>query len=778
MTDTSGLAINLPSGLLRLSINDRLPSGLLIFLLGMFMIGGLSAQEQYHDWTHWRGPYQNGVSLETDLVDSFSLETGENVLWTADVGGRSTPIVMDDKVYINCRTLDDEDPQRRIYSAEQVVCMDANTGEVLWRDRFNVYQTDIPTERVGWAAMCADEETGYVYAHSVSGRFCCYTADGEIVWKHSLMEEYGKISGYGGRTQTPIIDEDRVIVSYLHANWGETKGPAPVHAYYAFDKRSGDLLWVSAPGGRPKDTNYSVPLVTVIDGRRLLIGGNSDGGIYAINARTGAPVWQFNMSQRGLNTSPVVDGNRVYISHGEDNIDNTEFGRVQCIDGSGTGDITETGSVWRVDSIKAGYTGLLIRDGILYVVTDTGNLIAFDGQSGEQLWDHKLGTVGKGSPVWADGKIYVMEVNGRIIILKPSRNGCQELCRVHVPGKNGGDDEIYASPAISKGRIFLVTRDRTICIGKTKQSAVKFPPRNLVTAEAEPTDEISLVQLRPYEVALDAGDTIEYTAVGFDQNGREVKRWQPELQPSPELADLSVQQNRLSVPRLDQSIAGTLSTTYQGITATARVRAFNANNVWTWDFEGMSGVDVPPEWMRAFAKLKPAEIDGNTVMKASFDRGRPSHVVFFGKPEMTNYTVQADVRFSEQSRRRPRIGIIANRYTLLIKADDLPRELQRDRQAQLGMLSVQTWAPELRLDADTYYPVDIDTWYTLKLKVEIHDDEAHIFGKAWNRDEPEPHDWTLTKVDPSPNRNGSPGLYVYALADCFFDNVQVIQHDQ
>ena len=142
-----------------------------------------------------------------------------------------------------------------------------------------------------------------------------------------------------------------------------------------------------APGEAPNDTTYSNPVIRVINGQRQLIAGNGDGGIYAINARTGQPIWGFRMSKRGVNATPVVDGNYVYMTHGEDNIDSTEFGRVQCIDATGSGDVTETHSVWRVDGLKAGYTGLLVKDGILYVVADTGNLHAYDSKTGEALWE-------------------------------------------------------------------------------------------------------------------------------------------------------------------------------------------------------------------------------------------------------------------------------------------------------------------------------------------------------------------------------------------------------
>ena len=387
-------------------LSFRLAAVVLLAAMGSFGPSFLITPAAAQDWTNWRGPEQSGVSREKNLPDDWSLSPQKNVAWIAETGGRSTPIVLNGRVFLNCRTTDDiNDPEELIHSQDQVVCWDAETGQELWRDKFNVFQTDIPAPRVGWASMCGDKETGYVYLHSVSGIFRCYAPDGKVVWEHSLGEDFGKISGYGGRTQTPIIDEDRVIVSFMATNWGATKGPAPLHYYYAFDKKTGELQWVTAPGGKPKDTNYSVPIVSVINGQRMLIGGNCDGHVYAMNARTGKPIWSFRMSKRGLNASPVVEDNLVFISHGEDNIDSPEFGRVQCIDATGTGDVTETHSVWRVDGVKAGYTGLLANEGILYVVADLGNMYAFDTKTGKRLWEKNLGTVGKGSPIWADGKI-------------------------------------------------------------------------------------------------------------------------------------------------------------------------------------------------------------------------------------------------------------------------------------------------------------------------------------------------------------------------------------
>jgi outer membrane protein assembly factor BamB len=726
----------------------------------------LNASALADDWAHWRGPEHTGISRERGLVDDWSLEPPKNVRWVSNIGGRATPVVLNGRVYLNTRTAHDfNDPDEKIHLREQVVCWDAETGDVLWRDEFNVFQTDIPSPRIGWASMCGDPETNQVYVHSVSGILKCYSADGQVVWERSLAEEFGKISGYGGRTQTPIIDEDRLIVSFLAANWGDTKGPGPKHYYYAFDKRNGDLLWVSAPGGNPSDTTYSNPLVTVINGQRLLIAGNADGAVYAMQARTGKKVWGCHVSLRGLNSTITVDGNRVFVAHGEDNPDSEEFGRVACIDATGQGDVTATHVVWRLDGIKAGYTSLLVKDGILYFGTDTGKLVAFDAETGTQLWEQNLGTIGKSGPVWADGKIYVTEVNGNVYILRPSREKCEVLSHVELRATEiDGTDEIYASPAIANGRIYFVTRDRTICVGADEYPAAADPIPPLAD-EAPASDTPALVQLRPYEVHLMAGQTADFRLVAFDQNGRQIGEYEPELVADAGLADLQIDGGRVVGGKADHDQAGTIHAQLGDLTATARVIVYNGQPEWRWDFNNLSEQQVPPSWIRAFGKLKPQELDGEKVVALTAmgeERGRPSHPVIMGPPSMSGYIVEADVRTSEQRRQLANLGITVSRYTLSIKGNN-------------GKLAVHDWPPHLRFAPETDFPVEPDTWYRLKLSVTCEGGQARVRGKAWPRDAEEPAAWMIDAVDPHGMCHGSPGLYVYALAECYFDNVVVRQ---
>lgn len=410
------------------------------------------------DWPSWRGTDQDGTSSETELISNWSVE-GENLLWQAEFIGRSTPIVLNDRVYVIGRVGKD------ISEQERIACFDGKTGDILWNHQINVFHTTISFNRVGWTSPIGDPETGNIYIHGVQGLFICFDKDGNIVWSHSLTEEYGRISGYGGRVHTPMIAGNLVVVSYLNAGWGNQS--IPRHRYFAFDKETGDLIWVSTPGGRPLDTTYSTPIATEINGQMLIIGGNADGSVYAMKQTTGEMVWGFKLSQRGLNTSVIASGTKIYATHSEENIDNTEMGRVVCIDATGTGDVTKTHEMWRYDAVNVGYASPTLNDGKLYVVDNSANMHCLNAETGDRLWHHSIGTVGKGSPVWADGKLYVTEVNGKFHILQPGLDKCdtlsvQEISREH-------EDhfvEIYGSPAISNGRIYFTTEEHVFCIGR------------------------------------------------------------------------------------------------------------------------------------------------------------------------------------------------------------------------------------------------------------------------------------------------------------------------
>ncbi|MFP6576341.1 MAG: PQQ-binding-like beta-propeller repeat protein, partial [Pirellulaceae bacterium] len=177
------------------------------------------------DWTFWRGPSYNGTSLETGLIDDWDPRGGEgsNVTWKReDLGGRSTPIVMNGKIYLLTRA----EPETA-REGERVLCLDAVTGKTIWENRFNVFLSDVPDTRVGWSSVCGDPQTGYVYALGVCGYFQCLEgATGKVIWSVSMHERFGLLSTYGGRTNFPVICDDLVIISAIVIGWGDMAKPA------------------------------------------------------------------------------------------------------------------------------------------------------------------------------------------------------------------------------------------------------------------------------------------------------------------------------------------------------------------------------------------------------------------------------------------------------------------------------------------------------------------------------------------------------------------------
>ncbi len=288
-----------------------------IILLAAPCLGG--------DWPEWRGPARDGRSTETGLPTNWSV-SGEHLLWKAPYGGRSGPIVLGNHVYLQDSAGQGADLQ------ERVLCLDTDTGKLLWEYRFNVYLSDVPPHRVGWSSPVGDPITGNVYALGVGGVFLGLTRDGKLIWERSLAEEFGLVTTHGGRTVSPVIEGDLIIVSGITTGWGSQA--KATHRFLAFDKKTGETVWVSSPGGRPFDTTYAPPIAAVINGTRLLIAGGSDGAVHALKPQTGQPVWKYEMSKRGINTGAVLKDNWAIVSHSEENFDSVEMGLLAEIDAS------------------------------------------------------------------------------------------------------------------------------------------------------------------------------------------------------------------------------------------------------------------------------------------------------------------------------------------------------------------------------------------------------------------------------------------------------------
>lgn len=727
-----------------------------------------------NDWPFWRGPEQSGMTREKAVLTSWS-QDGENLLWKVPVGGRTTPVVHQGHVYLIGPVGEGVGLQ------ERVICLNADTGKTIWEYRFNVFHTDIVENRVGWTSVVVDPETGNVYAHGTGGEMLAFSRDGQLIWSHSMTEEFGRISGYGGRLMSPIVDENRVIVSYLNSSWGaQFKGQ---HRYVAFDKNDGKVLWWATPGGKPLDTTYATPLVAMIDGVRMLIAPNADGNCYGLDARTGQTLWSFKLSKRGLNTSPVADGNYVYFSHSEENHETTKMGSIVAVDASKRGDLTESGAVWRIDGVTAGYSSPAVANGRVYYVDNSANLYALDTKTGKEYWQYGLGRVGKGSPVvTADGVIYVGEQNGIFHILKDDGDKCTSLDRDEFKRDDNLVVELFGSPAVANGRVYFMTRYATYCLGKkdTPAQVVEIPEMEEKKTTGQAAIQSTKLQVWPAEVTVHPGGTVDFVASlvlpGNKPMGLRNCIWSIDGFTAKTEMEGTKGEAKVIIPDSLTYAEGTVSVTWQEQIAKARIRVIPELPI-SVDFNSMATGSVPPGWVGVKGKTSVVEREGEHVLQKLAPKARPSPPFMrmrgYATPPIDGgYTVRADMLSEQKKVFKPDMGLINSRYRLI--AMGMARKLRID-----------SWSPIPRVMQDVPFQFQPDTWYTMIFDVKHDGDKALVRGKIWPRGEDEPDAWTIEFTDPYPNKSGSAGLYAYSFGTTagkdgpatFFDNFQVKRND-
>lgn len=713
----------------------------LCLFLALFALG---------DWAEWRGPNRDGVSTEKNLPVKWS-PTGDNLAWRAPYGGRSAPIVMGDRVYLQNSAGKGETLQ------ERVMCFNADTGKLLWEHRFNVYLSDVPPHRVGWASPVGDPATGNIYVLGVGGNLIGLNRDGKVLWERSLAEDFGLLTTHGGRTVSPIIDGDLVIVSGVTFQWGQHGRGA--HRFMAFDKKTGETMWISAPGGRPYDTTYAPPIIVNVNGTRLLIQGGSDGFVYAIKAQTGEPVWKIEISKRGLNTGVVVYNNFAILTHSEENLESSEMGMMLAVDATAKGEIKKDQIKWSTYGWQGGFSSPVLDGDRLYQVDNGANIAAFDANTGKQLWLKNLGTIQKASPVFADGKLYVGTENGKFYILKPSATGCEILDEDQL-GTEELPETIVGSAAVSNGRVYFASDSGLYAIGKKTSRSSSQTTANAVGNHVS-SQAATHVQVVPTELILKPGDKANFRVRLFDAQGNFIRE-EPAATWSLDQLKGTVENGQFTASSDAIAQAGLVKATVGGVSGTASVRVFPPLP-WSETFDSFAVNTLPPTWVNTTLKFSVSEQNGNKVLtklttgSSLLTRAR----AYIGPSDWSNYTVEADVNATQKRRQQGDAGVIAQRYVLTLYGNS-------------QMLHLEPWQPEIQRTKSVPFTWKPDTWYRLKLEVaNLPDGTTRARGKAWPANEPEPSAWLIERVDPIPNRQGAPGIFGNGLAELYFDNIKV-----
>ena len=752
------------------------------------------------DWPDWRGPKQDRHYDGPPLVTSFDPEAGTNVLWKSDeAGGISTPVIMGEKLF----TLVRHKPGTK-EEAEKVLCLDAATGKKLWENVFNVYLSDVPAERVGWSAVIADPSSNTVFAHGVCGVFTAIDATtGKTKWQRSLHEEFGFLSTYGGRTNIPVVFEDLVIASAVVTGWGDTARPA--HRFLGLDKATGEVRWMNGTKELPEDTTYSTPSLAVLGGQAALVFGSSDGSVWNFQPRTGKPAWNFKLSRRGLNVAPLVEGEDVFISQAEENLDNTSMGSVTRFKGVGTGDITATNTVWQRKSVMDGRSMPVVLGDRVYFVDDGAKVYAFDKETGEPVGKpvKLLGTIVRGSPLVADGKLYVCSTSGWHV-LEPTKDGLTFVNRMRFDD----EDEVTASPVASSGLLYLTTGARLYCLGEKMAGSASSGPATsgpaIVSASTGGTPgEPAWVQVVPAEAQIAAGTTVPLKVRLFDAAGRFVKESAAEFATT---AGAMSKEGVYTAPASGHT-AAIITAKVGSLEGKSRIRSMPPLP-WRFDFEDIplaadpkTGVvkgEPPLPWIGMRYRHVVREVEGSKclVKVTTIPKGTRSQG-WIGPIGLHDYSVQADFRAQETGVEKPGSPASDTPKSSATDADAFakkfgnPAALEKARMPDMGLvaqrytldvmgasqqLQLRSWPPQVATYFSKTIPFawEAGRWYTMKLEARTKDGSAVLRGKVWPREEKEPESWTIEGVHEAGNLQGSPGFFGNSKdSEIYIDNVFV-----
>ncbi len=715
------------------------------------------------DWPDWRGPARNGVSTETGLASAWS-PSGQNLAWKAPYGGRSAPVVFGDRLYLQNTSGQGADMQERL------MCFHADTGKLLWEYKYNIFTSDVPPHRIAWASPVVDPASGNVFAFSGNGLLMSFSRDGKVLWERSLAEEFGMWTTHGGRVSSPIIDGDQLIVSGLMFSWGQHAGGA--HRFLSFDRMTGRVNWMSAPEGRPTDTIYANPYVADVNGTRTFFSGGSDGAMHALKVNTGEKIWSWPVSLRGLNTAALMTGPDVIISHSEENIGTTEMGMLAAMPADKKGTLTDKDARWLIRGVQAGYASPVTDGQRIYVVDNGGILFAHDAKTGARVWEQNLGTIQKSSPVLADGKMYVGTENGKFYIIRPLADRAEILDEDWL-GSEQNPEPIIAAPAVARGRVYVVSMNAIYAIGP--KMAPSGAPANPVAGTSKPAASLpagvpAAVLVTPTELILKPGESIALTAKAFDANGAAVALPGPATWTLENLKG-TVTDGKFTADAAAGAQAGVVKAALGTIVGAARIRVI-PDLPWSFDFEDGSAVP-PTQWANATGKFAVRDLEGSKVLVklaendfAFAKRCRP----FFGSTDLSNYTIEADIRAMERRRQMGDIGVVAQRYELVLFGNHQE-------------LHLQPWQPETARTVKVPFKFDKDVWYTMKLEVQsLQGNNVRARGKVWVKGQPEPAAWTIERVDPIGSHKGSAGLYADAPSrvgggsELYYDNIKVYKN--
>ena len=391
------------------------------------------------NWMRFRGPTGQGISSETKLPVTWSAT--KNIKWKTSLPGKgwSSPIVFEDHVFLTAST--EEGVSCR------VICINRKDGSIAWTTEVHRQKPGPMRKQNSYATPTPVTDGKQVYSVFYDGTVTAVDFSGKLVWKNSEVKFFS-LHGLGA---SPILVNGQVIMPFDGSSRKETKVgwkvPWEKAVVLSLDAGNGSVRW---KGTRGNSRVGHVTPILVNNGSQLVSAGGDR--VQGFDPTTGRRIWSIYSQGEGVTPSPVAGDGLIYTSSG------FEAPTLRAIRLGGKGDVTKTHIAWEQKRGVAALSSLLYIKPYLYSISRDNILHCIEASSGKIVWMQRLSGVHWASPVYADGRIYILSEEGVTLVLRPG-------AKYDEVARNDISVTCLASMAVSQGNFYIRSDQHLYCIG-------------------------------------------------------------------------------------------------------------------------------------------------------------------------------------------------------------------------------------------------------------------------------------------------------------------------
>jgi outer membrane protein assembly factor BamB len=424
-------------------------------------------------WPSFRGPHASGIAEGQNLPDEWNSKTGQNILWHTPIPGlaHSSPVVWGNRIFVT--TAVSSDPKAsfrpglygdgdastdRSVQRWMIYALDKQSGKVLW-ERAAYEGTPIDKRHIKstYANSTPTTDGRIVVAWFGSQGLYAYDVNGKPLWKVDLgrldLGAYDIPTYEWGPASSPIIWKDLVILQC------DTQADSFI---IAFDANTGRAVWKT---NRDEIPSWGTPTVVATSKGEELV-ANASNFIRGYDPRTGKELWRLGRSSKITAPTPIFSDDMLVVVSGRG-----PERPIFVVKAGARGDLTLPEGKTSSDTVIWSRTGRgsymptpLIYNGILYVLANNGTFDAYNLKTGQEIYRQRLPLVGSGfsaSPVAADGKIYLSNEDGEILVVSAGE-------KFNHIATNSMGELLMATPALSDGVMYVRSSQSLFAIARKK----------------------------------------------------------------------------------------------------------------------------------------------------------------------------------------------------------------------------------------------------------------------------------------------------------------------